>query len=70
MSKYTILATIHTYGSIAQVVEGENVRKECERLKGALEVGSAPAYKRIEIINNETGEIRTYWDNQNNDIQF
>lgn len=64
IGKYTILATIWTYGSIAQVVEKDKVRPECERLKNALSVGSTPAYKRIEVINNETGEIREYWNNQ------
>lgn len=68
--KYTILATIYTYGSITQVVEKDKVRQECERLRNALYAGSAKCYKRIEVINNETGEIRQYWDNQDNKINF
>lgn len=72
MSKYTIICTQHTYGSLAKVVEKDNVRDECERLR---KIFSKPlckenAYTRIELINNETGEIREFWNNRENTIKF
>lgn len=70
MEKYTIITTIHTYGSMTQVVEKNKVREECERLKKTLDKIDAPSYRRIEVVNNETGEIREFWNNQDNKIQF
>lgn len=70
MNKYTIIAAVHTYGSITQVVPKEKVREECERLKKVLSVGEAPKYIQIEVVNNETGEIREFWNNADNKINF
>lgn len=72
MNKYTILCTQHTYGSISKVVEKEQVRAECERIKKVFSsrLCKENAYTRIEVINNETGEIREFWNNKDNIINF
>lgn len=69
---YTILATIHTYGSIATTHPANEVKPECERLRKVLSFGAGEdtIYKRIEVINNDTGEVREYWNNHNNEIKF
>lgn len=69
MKQYTILATVFTCGSITEQCDKEQVREECERLKKTMSI-STHDYIRIEAINNETGEIREYWNNHNNKIEF
>lgn len=69
-NKYTIICTLFTYGSITKCVNKEEVRKECERLKKICKIGMEKCYQTIEVINNETGEIREYWNNHNNKINF
>lgn len=61
-NKYTIIATFHTCGSITVTLEKEHVRKECERLKKLYDLGSEGCYARIEVVNNQTGEIREFWN--------
>ena len=70
MEKYTIICSIHTCGQIASVVEKEQVRKECERLKRLNKLGYENTYISIEVVNNETGEMREYWNNVENTIKF
>ena len=80
MAKYTILQTWHEYGSLAQVVEEKKVRTICEsavkheilkkRYRINKGIDTPNIYCRIEVINNETGEIREYWNNQENKIKF
>lgn len=69
-NKYTIICTLFTYGCISQSVKKEEVKKECERLKKIFELAKEQCYQRIEVVNNETGEIREYWNNHNNTINF
>lgn len=68
--KYTILAVHHTYGHICEIVEKEKVREECERLRKIFSYPKEKTYTKIEVINNETGEVREYWNNSNNKLKF
>ena len=80
MAKYTILQTWHEYGSIAQIVDKDKVKIICEsamkceklRMRYKCIKGIIPlnVYYRIEVVNNETGEIREYWNNKENKIKF
>lgn len=70
MEKYTIICSIHTCGQIAEVVSKDKVREECERFKNLNKLGNENTYARIEVVNNETGEIREYWNNIENTIKF
>lgn len=70
MNNYTIICTELYYGQITQVVKKEDVRKECERLKMISKNAPENAYWQIEVVNNETGEIREYWNNKENTIKF
>lgn len=70
---YTIIWTVHTYGNITEVVEKSKVKTECERLHKLSVIGGNEqknTFKTIEVVNNETGEIREYWNNFDNQIQF
>lgn len=69
-NKYTIICTLFTYGNITECVNKEDVKSECERLKKICTIGMEKCYQTIEVINNETGEIREYWNNQKNTINF
>lgn len=69
-NKYTIICTQFQYGQITEIVDKENVRKECERLKNVFNKDFINTYIQVEVINNETGEIREYWNNKKNEIQF
>lgn len=71
--KYTIIWTIHTYGSVTQIVEKNQVKAECERIRKVSSAANNEPKNRfesIEVVNNNTGEIREYWNNHNNEIQF
>lgn len=70
--KYTILCTHHTYGSVSEVVEKEKVKSECERLKKVFSspINEKNTFTIIEVINNDTGEIREFWNNKENIINF
>lgn len=70
MEKYTIICNILTTGHITEVIEKDKVRAECERLKNLTKLGDEHTYMRIEVVNNETGEVREYWNNQENVIKF
>lgn len=63
MNEYTILVTAFTCGSIAENCKKEQVRSECERLKKIFSI-STHDYIRIEVVNNESGEIREFWNNK------
>lgn len=67
---YTIICTSYREGKIEKQVEGKKVRKECERLRKVMSSRLVTNYVRIEVQNNDTGEIREYWNNGNNTIQF
>ena len=67
---YTIICTNYRQGKIEIQVEGKEVRKECERLRKVMSNRLVDNYLRIEVVNNETGEIREYWNNSNNTIKF
>lgn len=68
--KYTILFTEYHFGNITIVVDKDKVRKECERIKSMSKLANENAYMRIEVVNNQTGEIREYWNNHDNKIMF
>lgn len=68
--KYTIIFTRFMYGQMIQVVEKEKVKTECEKLKHLNKLNDEGAYIRIEVVNNNTGEIREYWNNKENTINF
>lgn len=68
--KYTILFTEFHYGNITIVVNKDKVRQECERIKNMSELAKENAYMRIEVVNNQTGEIREYWNNHDKIIMF
>ena len=68
--KYTIIATEFHYGQIIQNVNKEDVRINCEKLKKLFNLAKENAYCRIEVINNQTGEMREYWNNHENKINF
>lgn len=70
MSKYTIIAVQHTYGHVTETVEKEQVKSECERLKKIFSIAKENAYTTIEVVNNDTGEVREYWNNRKNEINF
>ena len=68
--KYTIIFTRHQYGQMIYAVDKEQVKTECEKLKHLNKLNDENAYIRIEVINNNTGEIREYWNNKENEIKF
>lgn len=70
MNKYTIIATVLYYGQMTKCVHAEAVRSECEHFKKIMSLGNEPSHMQIEVINNETGEAREYWNNHDNKIQF
>ena len=79
MEKYTIIYTEIRHGSITEIVDKDKVRNECEQLKSIHELDKHFKKKlgdnthtdcRIEVINNETGEIREYWNSHDNKIEF
>lgn len=70
MNDYTIIATNMYYGQIIEPVAKEKVRSECKRIKKILSIGQENTYQRIEVVNNQTGEIREFWNNHDNIIQF
>lgn len=68
---YTIIATEHHYGQIVQTLPKEKVRAECERLRKLFSLAKKEeAYCQIEVVNTDTGEVREYWNNHNNELQF
>lgn len=71
---YTIICTKFTEGSIAEVVEKIQVKGECERLQKVMYnpklEDTQNTYVRIEVVNNDTGEIREFWNNKENTINF
>lgn len=68
--KYTIIATEFHYGQIIQNVNKEDVKINCERLRKLFTLPKETCYCRIEVINNQTGEMREFWNNHENKIQF
>lgn len=71
MKQYTIVAVQHTYGHLSYPVNKENVRSECEKIRKVFSVSKEKqCYQQIEVVNNETGEVREYWNNHDNSIKF
>lgn len=68
--KYTIIFTRLEYGQIIETVEKDKVREKCELWKKTEKLNKEKAYLRIEVVNNQTGEIREYWNNNDNSINF
>lgn len=68
--QYTIIATVYTIGQIIKPCEKEQVRNECERLRKLHNVQYGMEHLIIEVANNETGEIREYYNSAENKIQF
>ena len=66
--KYTIIFTRFQYGQMIYAVDKEKVKTECEKLKHLNKLNEENAYIRIEVVNNNTGEIREYWNNKENTI--
>lgn len=69
MNEYTILVTSLYHSHMTIPISKENVRNECERLRKILTYGE-DTYKQIEVVNNETGEVREYWNNKQNETLF
>lgn len=69
-NKYTIILAQYTYGSLTQVVNKDQVIAECERLKAIFSKQPEKCYTIIEVVNNQTGECREYWNNHDNKINF
>lgn len=70
MKEYTIIFTQLCYGQIITQKDKSEIRYECEKLKKLSSLQKEDAYIRIEVVNNNTGEIREYWNNQDNEIKF
>ena len=71
MSKpYTIITTIYTIGQIINPCEKEEVRAECEHMRSLGNVQNENSHLIIEVVNNETGEIREYYNSKDNKIKF
>lgn len=70
MSEYTILMSVHSYGHAAIPCNKEEVRKHCENLIACNKLADAETFINIEVVNNETGEIREYWNNKQNQTLF
>lgn len=70
VKEYTIITTIYTIGQIIAPCKKEEVRKECERMIKLHNVQSRNEHLIVEVVNNETGEIREYYNSNNNKIQF
>lgn len=71
--KYTIICTQYTFGQIIEAVEKYRVKNECEKLQKMFsnnKINDKNTYVQIEVVNNNTGEIREYWNNHENKIQF
>lgn len=68
---YKILATIHYWGHITLAKNDINEAIEtAKKLKKNLEANNEYTFKQIEIVNCETGEMRTYWNNSDLKLKF
>lgn len=67
---YTIITTIYTIGQIIEPCEKEDVRAECERMRSFENVQNENEHLIIEVVNNDTGEIREYYNSNENKIKF
>lgn len=70
MSRYAIITTHFQYGSKTEWTEKENVKSICEKEKAKYNNTNRETYVRIEVVNTDTGEIREYWNNHENKINF
>jgi hypothetical protein len=74
--KYTIITTWVKYGQHIQKVDKQYVRKicECEKSKFEFEkkhyANTRNVHMQIEVVNNQTGEIREFWNSQDNKLNF
>lgn len=75
-NKYTIITTYVKYGQHIQHVKKEDVRKMCEWQKENFKFqksrfsNTKNVHMQIEVVNNQTGEIREFWNSQDNKINF
>lgn len=73
-SNYTIISTQVQYGQVIRTCKKEDVRSECEKIRKLYEFSAKNndnnTHSRIEVVNNETGEIREYWNSENKQILF
>lgn len=67
---YTIITTIYTIGQIIKPCEKEEVRKQCENMRKLHNVQIENEHLIIEVVNNETNEIREYYNSKDNKIKF
>lgn len=67
---YTIIWTELQYGQMVLKKNKDQVKEECERLRKISKIADADRYIRIEVMNDETGEIREYWNNKQNETLF
>lgn len=68
--KYTIITTIYKVGQIVSVEPKENVKTQCEKIRKLHNLQDTNEHMIIEVVNNETGEMREYWNSNNNEIKF
>ena len=69
-SRYALITTVFHYGSKTEWTEKENVKSICEKEKAKYNDTNIESYVRIEVVNTDTGEIREYWNNHDNKINF
>lgn len=73
-SNYTIISTQVQYGQVIRTCKQEDVRNECERIRKLYEFSAKnndnKTHSIIEVVNNETGEIREYWNSEQNKVLF
>lgn len=67
--KYTIICTYISYGQMINVCPKDDVKRQCEVLRRTHSIESK-SHMQIEVVNNNTGEIREYWNSEKNKIQF
>lgn len=64
MNEYTIIFSVHSYGHATIPCNKEDVRRNCENLITCNKLADKETFMCIEVVNNETGEIREYWNNK------
>lgn len=69
-NKYTIITTIYKVGQIISIEPKENVRTQCEKIRKMHNLQNTNEHMIIEVVNNETGEMREYWNSNSNEIKF
>lgn len=71
---YTIIKTYHQYGQKISICNKKDVRKKLESdVKWTIlndKRYKDNCYIQIDVVNNETGEIRQYWNNRQMETLF